>query len=61
MTTVKPFKAKTARTKRIMQKREPQVHEGPKVAMFLKGSTSSALLNEAMNDLVSRGDGVRVK
>lgn len=35
-----------------MEKREPHVHEGPKVALFVRGSTASQLVQSAMGDLV---------
>ncbi|KAF2498974.1 Brix-domain-containing protein [Lophium mytilinum] len=48
--TIKP---KTARTKRILEKREPQVHENVKQCLFLKGTSSSEILKLAVTDLNS--------
>lgn len=48
---VKP-KAKTARGKRFLESREPQVHEGVKRAIFMKAPKSSVIAGEALADLV---------
>ncbi|KAJ3218694.1 rRNA-binding ribosome biosynthesis protein rpf2 [Dinochytrium kinnereticum] len=45
------IKPKTATGKRVLKKREPQVHEGAKPALFLKGTTTSELGLDALKDL----------
>lgn len=44
-------KPKNARTKRLMESREPQVHEHAKTAMFLKASTCPEVLRGLISDL----------
>jgi ribosome production factor 2 len=46
-------KAKTARGRRFLDNRESKVVENTKSAMFIKGTTTSRIVNEAMADLVS--------
>ena len=43
---------KTARGKRFLEDREPQVHENVKTAVFMRGTRTSAVVNEAFADLV---------
>ena len=45
-------KAKTAVGKRVLEKREPQVHEGVKQALFMKATSTSEIVNLALKDLV---------
>lgn len=45
-------KAKTAAGKRALKQREPVDHEGPKTAVFLKGTTTSQVVGDALKDLV---------
>ncbi|KAG5462607.1 MAG: hypothetical protein BJ554DRAFT_4443, partial [Olpidium bornovanus] len=42
---------KNARSKRAMEKRAPKVEENPKVALFLRGTTTSEIVRTAMSDL----------
>ncbi|KAI9247425.1 Brix domain-containing protein [Phascolomyces articulosus] len=53
-------KAKNARTKRFLKNREAKVHENPKTALIVKGSTTSQIINDALKDLYSlkRANGV---
>ncbi|KAH8928884.1 Brix-domain-containing protein, partial [Atractiella rhizophila] len=44
-------KPKNARSKRAMKAREPQVVEGPKTAIFVKGSQTSQNVNLALSEL----------
>jgi ribosome production factor 2 len=44
-------KAKTARGKRILKKRAPQVHENPKNAIFLRGNQSGQDVDQMLLDL----------
>jgi hypothetical protein len=44
--------AKTARGHRFLQEREAKVVENTKSAMFIRGTTTSQLVNDAMADLV---------
>ncbi|ORZ22991.1 ribosome production factor 2 [Absidia repens] len=46
--TVKP---KTARTKRFFKNRESKVHENPKTALIVHGSTTSQVVTDALKDL----------
>jgi len=46
-------KAKTARGARFLENREPKVVENTKQAMFIKGTTTSQVVSDAMADLVS--------
>ena len=45
--------AKTRKGKRFLQKRAPQVDEGTKQGIFLRGSTASGRVTECMKDLVN--------
>ena len=51
---VPPRKPKNARVKRALEKREPQVEEGDKTAIFVRGNSTSERVRTAMQDLVSR-------
>ncbi|KAI8061707.1 brix domain-containing protein 1 [Gongronella butleri] len=55
--TVKP---KTARTKRFFKNRESKVHENPKTALIVHGSTTSQRVNDALKDIyaLKRANGV---
>src|SRR4051812_28090216 len=43
--------AKTAKGKRILDSREPQVIEPPKSAVFVKSTSSSQLVNDVLHSL----------
>ena len=42
---------KTARGARELKKREPTAEESAKICVFLKGSSSSSIVNDALKDL----------
>jgi ribosome production factor 2 len=44
-------KPRNARSKRALEKREPKAIENPKKALFLRGTSSSEVLNLALTDL----------
>ena len=46
-------KPKNARSKRELAKREPQIHENPKTALLLRGSSCSSLVNDLLTDLTA--------
>ncbi|PKS10531.1 hypothetical protein jhhlp_002284, partial [Lomentospora prolificans] len=48
--TVKP---RNARSKRALEKREPKAIENPKTALFLRGTSCSQVVQDAMTDLHS--------
>ncbi|EPY51520.1 brix domain-containing protein Rpf2 [Schizosaccharomyces cryophilus OY26] len=48
---LRQVKPKNARTKRVMDKREPKVVEGAKIALFLRGNATSQLVVDALHDL----------
>ncbi|SLM40706.1 Brix domain [Lasallia pustulata] len=50
---LRQIQPKNARSKRALEKREPQTHENPKTTLFLKGSSTSDLLNHLLTDLHS--------
>lgn len=52
---------KNARSKRELAKREPLAHENPKTTLFLRGTSSSSLINDLLTDLyaLKRPFGVR--
>lgn len=54
-------KPKNARSKRELAKREPLAHENPKTTLFLRGLSSSSLINHLISDLhaLKRPFGVR--
>lgn len=43
--------ATTAKGKRVLEDREPQVHENPKTCLFLKGHSTSQIVNDVLHDL----------
>ncbi|KAI8976267.1 Brix domain-containing protein [Pilobolus umbonatus] len=43
--------SKNARTKRFLKNREAKVHENPKNALLIRGSTTSQVVTEALKDL----------
>jgi ribosome production factor 2 len=45
-------KAKSAAGKRELKKREPLPEEGAKTAIFLKGTSTSQTVSDALKDLV---------
>ncbi|KAI8929866.1 Brix domain-containing protein [Entophlyctis helioformis] len=47
------IKAKTAAGARILKKREPTLIEGAKTAVFLKGTTTSQVVSDALKDLTA--------
>ncbi len=47
-------KPKNARSKRIQENRAPKVVENPKQALFIRGTSTNGVVNEALRDLVSR-------
>ena len=49
--TNKFSKPKNARSKRELSKRQPLAHENPKTVLFLKGTSSSSLVNDLLTDL----------
>lgn len=53
MTILNIRKPKNARSKRAMAKRDPLVVENCKKALFVRGSTTSQVVNEALKDLYS--------
>ncbi|KAK9760477.1 rRNA-binding ribosome biosynthesis protein rpf2 [Basidiobolus ranarum] len=50
---LRAIKPKTARSKRAFEKREPKVVENTKTALFVRGSQTSQIVNDALNDLYS--------
>lgn len=46
-------KPRNARSKRILENREPKVVENPKRTLFLRGTSASELVQTALNDIVS--------
>ncbi|CAG8541443.1 5842_t:CDS:2 [Diversispora eburnea] len=44
---------KNARTRRILQKREPKIEENVKTAIFIRGNKTNQIVNEALTDLCS--------
>ncbi|PNS15882.1 Ribosome production factor 2 [Sphaceloma murrayae] len=48
---LRQIKPKTARTKRILEKRAPQAHENAKTTLFLRYTSCSSLLQLLMRDL----------
>lgn len=45
--------AKTAKGKRVLEEKESQVHENPKICTFIKGHSSSQIINEVLRDLAA--------
>lgn len=54
MSMIRSVKPKTARSKRALAAREPQLVENEKTAIFVRGEKVSESVREAMKDLVSR-------
>lgn len=50
---MREIKPKNARSKRALEKKAPQVHENPRTTLFLRGTSSSQILQLAMIDLVA--------
>ncbi|ORY04089.1 Brix-domain-containing protein [Basidiobolus meristosporus CBS 931.73] len=50
---LRAIKPKNARSKRAFEKREPKVVENTKTALFIRGSQTSQIVNDALNDLYS--------
>lgn len=50
---LREIKPKNARSKRALEKKAPQVHENPRTTLFLRGTSSSQILQLAMIDLVA--------
>ncbi|CAI2174493.1 20718_t:CDS:2 [Funneliformis geosporum] len=48
---LKKIKPKNARSKRELQKREPKIEENVKKAIFIRSSSTSQIVNEALSDL----------
>ncbi|WVF65368.1 hypothetical protein IAT40_000095 [Kwoniella sp. CBS 6097] len=51
MSMLRTIKPKNARAKRALEKREPQIVENEKTAIFVRGQTSSERVREVMKDL----------
>lgn len=49
-----PRKPKNARSKRALEAREPKEVEGPRTAIFVKGTHTGEKLNVVMKELVRR-------
>ncbi|RKU43803.1 rRNA-binding ribosome biosynthesis protein rpf2 [Coniochaeta pulveracea] len=50
---LRQIKPKNARSKRALEKRAPKAIENPKTALFLRGTTCSQLVQDALSDLHS--------
>ncbi|KAF7548289.1 hypothetical protein G7046_g8729 [Stylonectria norvegica] len=48
---LRQVKPRNARSKRAMEKREPKAIENPKTCLFLRGSSCSQIVQDALNDL----------
>ena len=44
---------RNARSKRALEKKAPKAQENPKTALFLRGTTCSQIVQDAMSDLYS--------
>ncbi|KKA27245.1 hypothetical protein TD95_003176 [Thielaviopsis punctulata] len=51
MSMLRQIKPRNARSKRALEKREPKAVENPKTALFLRGTSCSQIVQDAMNDL----------
>ena len=51
-------KPKNARSKRVLEAREPKVNENIKSAIFVRGSQTSAVVNSTLSDLVRASSGI---
>ncbi|KAH7326593.1 Brix domain-containing protein-like protein [Stachybotrys elegans] len=50
---LRQIKPKNARSKRALEKREPKAAENPKTCLFLRGTSCSQVVQDAMNGLFS--------
>lgn len=50
---LRQVKPRNARSKRALEKREPKAAENPKTCLFLRGTTCSQIVQDALNDLFS--------
>ncbi|KAI9024050.1 ribosome production factor 2 [Hyaloraphidium curvatum] len=50
---IRVAKPKNARSKRALEKREPKLVENAKNALFVRGTTTNGVVNEALRDLCS--------
>ncbi|KAI0111733.1 Brix-domain-containing protein [Daldinia grandis] len=50
---LKQIKPRNARSKRALEKKAPKVVENPKTALFLRGTTCSQVVQDALTDLYS--------
>lgn len=50
---LRQVKPRNARSKRALEKREPKAIENPKTCLFLRGTTCSQVVQDALNDLHS--------
>ncbi|RSL78352.1 hypothetical protein CEP51_008281 [Fusarium floridanum] len=48
---LRQVKPRNARSKRALEKRESKVNENPKMCLFLRGTTCSQIVQDALNDL----------
>ncbi|EXK47527.1 valyl-tRNA synthetase [Fusarium oxysporum f. sp. lycopersici 4287] len=48
---LRQVKPRNARSKRALEKREPKANENPKTCLFLRGTTCSQIIQDALNDL----------
>ncbi|CVL10356.1 hypothetical protein LB506_000207 [Fusarium annulatum] len=48
---LRQVKPRNARSKRALEKREPKANENPKMCLFLRGTTCSQIIQDALNDL----------
>ncbi|KAF4334872.1 valyl-tRNA synthetase [Fusarium beomiforme] len=48
---LRQVKPRNARSKRALEKREPKANENPKTCLFLRGTTCSQIVQDALNDL----------
>ncbi|KAM0188565.1 hypothetical protein ACHAPI_010499 [Fusarium lateritium] len=48
---LRQVKPRNARAKRALEKREPKATENPKTCLFLRGTTCSQIIQDALNDL----------
>ncbi|KAI1342448.1 Brix-domain-containing protein [Xylariaceae sp. FL0016] len=50
---LRQIKPRNARSKRALEKKAPKVVENPKTALFLRGTTASQIVQDALSDLYS--------
>ncbi|QPC75671.1 hypothetical protein HYE68_006423 [Fusarium pseudograminearum] len=48
---LRQVKPRNARSKRALEKREPKANENPKTCLFLRGTSCSQIVQDALNDL----------